>query len=145
MGSLSKAVVESLLEEDFDRRCRGIRLDALRALAAAGDAGSACALLDEIDDIEAEAEIDALGNRVYRALSPELRAFIFARDGRICGICSGVAGPFEIDHKHPYSRGGSHDAENLWVLCKGCNRDKGALTVPEYFKAREHANPEALR
>lgn len=32
----------------------------------------------------------------------------------------------EIDHVHPESAGGSHDAHNLQLLCRSCNRRKGA-------------------
>lgn len=32
----------------------------------------------------------------------------------------------EIDHIVPVCHGGSNELDNLRLLCKGCNRDKGA-------------------
>lgn len=42
-----------------------------------------------------------------------------------------------LDHKTPLSRGGAHSASNVWVICSGCNLEKGAKTVGEWMKYRE--------
>ena len=37
-----------------------------------------------------------------------------------------------IDHKHPRSRGGTWDYENLAICCAQCNSLKGDLTLAEF-------------
>ena len=49
-----------------------------------------------------------------------------------CSYCGDVDGPFEIDHIIPWSRGGTHEIENLTLACKPCNRSKGAKTISEW-------------
>lgn len=50
------------------------------------------------------------------------RKAIFDRDGNKCVRCGDTDGPHEIDHIIPRSAGGTDNAINLRVLCKGCNR-----------------------
>jgi len=50
------------------------------------------------------------------------RKAIFDRDGNKCVRCGDTDGPHEIDHIVPRSSGGTDNAINLRVLCKGCNR-----------------------
>lgn len=52
--------------------------------------------------------------------------------GEVCFYCGVECGPFEIDHVHPWSRGGEHSFENLVVSCRPCNRSKGAKTLQEW-------------
>ena len=54
---------------------------------------------------------------------------------RICPMCGRQATGWEIDHKHPKSRGGTSLAENLWVICEDCNRLKANRTLYELAKA----------
>lgn len=65
-------------------------------------------------------------------LSPSLRAAVFRRDGEKCQYCGNMEGPFEVDHVHPWSRGGKHEIDNLAVACVPCNRSKGALRPEEW-------------
>ena len=67
--------------------------------------------------------IDKLNSRRYRTQ----RDRVFARDGRICQICGIDEGEMHIDHIIPRKAGGTHDLDNLRVLCKSCNLRKGAL------------------
>ncbi|MCK5037881.1 MAG: HNH endonuclease [Thermoplasmata archaeon] len=58
----------------------------------------------------------------------ELVNRIYQRDGYRCqysyrGAC---AGPLQIDHIIPVSRGGSNDPRNLQVVCRHHNKLKGA-------------------
>lgn len=46
------------------------------------------------------------------------------RDGRKCQECGCTEEP-QVDHIVPFAEGGSHDMENLQVLCRQCNRQKG--------------------
>lgn len=68
----------------------------------------------------------------HGTVSAETRRRILERDGEYCGLCADIFGPFEIDHRTPVCRGGTHDDDNLWVLCRGCNQDKGIQTVAEF-------------
>lgn len=51
-----------------------------------------------------------------------------------CVAC-GATRRLEVDHVVPYSRGGPHGIENLQVLCRPCNRAKGAQTMEEWGAA----------
>ena len=53
------------------------------------------------------------------------------------GVCVGCETHFpfrvmEVDHILPRSRGGTDHADNLQLLCSGCNRSKGGRTMPEW-------------
>ena len=67
--------------------------------------------------------LDKLNSRRYRGQ----RDRVFSRDGRICQICGTDEGEMHIDHIIPRKAGGTHDLDNLRVLCKNCNLRKGAL------------------
>ncbi len=57
--------------------------------------------------------------RIYRNV-------VWKRDGGICGICKlPVVGRWELDHRIPIARGGSHTYKNVQVAHPGCNRQKG--------------------
>lgn len=67
-------------------------------------------------------------NRVSHAVVRELWRAQAGRctgwDERACGV-SLLAG-YELDHWWPIAHGGRHVAENLRLLCRLCNREKGA-------------------
>lgn len=65
--------------------------------------------------------LDKLNSRRYRSQ----RERVFMRDGHICAICGTDEGILHIDHIIPRFSGGTHDLENLRVLCKRCNLRKG--------------------
>jgi 5-methylcytosine-specific restriction endonuclease McrA len=67
--------------------------------------------------------LDKLNSRRYRAQ----RERVFNRDGRSCAVCGTDQGEMHIDHIIPRKVGGTHDLDNLRVLCKSCNLRKGAL------------------
>ena len=79
---------------------------------------------------------DDVALRVVRAggrprtgsISPRLRRRIFQRDSGRCQDCqrecTGV--PWEIDHIVPRAVGGRTEWTNLRLLCRTCNRLKGA-------------------
>ncbi|MDF3904676.1 HNH endonuclease [Paracoccus sp. AS002] len=51
-----------------------------------------------------------------------------------CSYCGTIDGPFEIDHIHPWSRGGSNERDNLTLACRQCNRSKKDKTVEEWLQ-----------
>ena len=67
-----------------------------------------------------------LRSKPKRNVSPRQRVSILERDGYTCQMCGAKAPdvPLEIDHKHPFSKGGPTTDDNLWVLCKPCNAGK---------------------
>ena len=56
-----------------------------------------------------------------------------AQQGR-CAYCGQSHHPryLRIDHKYPFSRGGSDDFDNLQILCNPCNMRKGILSDEEF-------------
>jgi len=53
------------------------------------------------------------------------------------GVCVGCTTHFpfrvmEVDHILPRSRGGTDHADDLQLLCSGCNRSKGGKTMAEW-------------
>lgn len=74
------------------------------------------------------AEVSILENQPLlgrRYISPMVRELILERDEWKCLKCGDVT-DLEIDHVLPVAKGGSSDLNNLQVLCKACNRAKGA-------------------
>ncbi|CAB4167525.1 HNHc domain containing protein [uncultured Caudovirales phage] len=67
--------------------------------------------------------LDKLNTRRYRGQ----RERVFSRDGRLCAVCGTDEGEMHIDHIIPRKHGGTHDMDNLRVLCKSCNLRKGTL------------------
>ncbi|PFW99101.1 hypothetical protein CJ469_05522 [Nocardia farcinica] len=65
------------------------------------------------------------GQRDSRSISQEIKAEVWQRDGGRCVEC-GSGHYLEFDHIIPLSRGGATSAANLQILCRACNRRKGA-------------------
>jgi 5-methylcytosine-specific restriction endonuclease McrA len=55
----------------------------------------------------------------------DVRLGVWQRDGGRCVEC-GSDFELQYDHVIPFSMGGATTAENLQLLCAGCNRAKGA-------------------
>ena len=62
-----------------------------------------------------------------RPISTNKRIQIYKRDGFACVYC-GSEGDLQIDHIHPFSKGGGDEMENLQTLCRTCNVTKGDRT-----------------
>ena len=84
--------------------------------------------------------IDKLNSRRYRAHKER----VFLRDGRMCRYC-GNDENLQIDHIISRKNGGTHDLENLQVLCRDCNLRKsskdegvflGQTATPPVFSSR---------
>jgi 5-methylcytosine-specific restriction endonuclease McrA len=65
--------------------------------------------------------LDKLNSRKYR----NHKERVFARDGRQCRYC-GNDENLQVDHIIPRKVGGTHDLENLQVLCRDCNLRKSS-------------------
>jgi 5-methylcytosine-specific restriction endonuclease McrA len=65
------------------------------------------------------------GQRDTRSIPQEVKSEVWQRDGGKCVEC-GDSHYLEFDHIIPLSRGGATSATNLQILCRACNRAKGA-------------------
>lgn len=77
-----------------------------------------------------------LGRDRQRSIPRSLRRAVYERDGRRCRYCGSTAGPFQIDHIFPWSRGGRHQLENLTVACQACNAAKSNMSAEEFSESR---------
>ncbi|MEA2190548.1 MAG: hypothetical protein QOI73_669, partial [Solirubrobacteraceae bacterium] len=57
-------------------------------------------------------------------IAADVRRVVFERDGGRCVEC-GSDFDIQYDHVIPFSAGGAATAENLQILCAGCNKRKG--------------------
>ena len=62
-----------------------------------------------------------------------LRQIVFKRDNYTCKYCNNIGGILEVDHIHPFSKGGSDDLSNLTTSCRKCNRKKRDKTAIEFI------------
>ena len=51
-----------------------------------------------------------------------------------CHNC-GQSDDVELDHAIPRARGGCECRDNLWTLCRRCNRTKGIMTIEEFYNS----------
>lgn len=58
-----------------------------------------------------------------RHISDAVKRIVWERDGGQCCQCNSTKN-IEYDHKHPVSKGGNSDADNIQLLCRPCNRSK---------------------
>lgn len=75
-------------------------------------------------------------NRVRRGTIPKrIRRDLWHGQGGLCYYCVHPI-PLRsshLEHKHPVSRGGFDNEENLCVSCQTCNLRKGTKTVAEFL------------
>lgn len=76
--------------------------------------------------------LDQATAKIREAISSDVRAEVFNRDGEKCTYCGADDGPFHLDHVLPVVRGGRSISKNLVVACARCNTSKGAKTLSEW-------------
>jgi hypothetical protein len=59
------------------------------------------------------------------AIPGYMKSAVYLRDGGMCRRCRS-RDHIEYDHIIPWSKGGRHSIDNLQLLCRTCNRRKGA-------------------
>lgn len=67
-----------------------------------------------------------------KALSKRVRFAVLVRDGfrcQYCGADQASGAVLHVDHKHPRSKGGSDELDNLVVACVDCNLGKSAVVL----------------
>ncbi len=103
-------------------------------VAATSARGGATFAVDDPDYVSAALEgalrvakrlVLTPGQRDTRNIPQEVKAEVWQRDGGRCVEC-GDGHYLEFDHVIPLSRGGATSAANLQILCRACNRAKGA-------------------
>jgi 5-methylcytosine-specific restriction endonuclease McrA len=96
-----------------------------------GFVGMICAwyILPRVAPWTATASTTHSGQRVHKPSRPpipqDVKRTVYARDGGACVQC-GSSQQIEFDHIIPYSKGGADSVNNLQILCRRCNRSKGA-------------------
>lgn len=97
--------------------------------------------MDDLLDFQHEqyqARIDVIRDREeaardhIREPSRHLADKVYDRDGQVCSYCGDTEGPFQIDHIHPWSKGGKTKLSNLTVACRSCNASKRDRTLAEW-------------
>ena len=81
--------------------------------------------------------LDAPPVRTDLGILPNYRTHRHRLYGEQEGVCGGCETHFpfrvmDVDHMLPRSRGGTDHADNLQLLCSGCNRSKGGRTMAEW-------------
>lgn len=77
---------------------------------------------------------DAAVRRVSRSINDRVRFLVMLRDKFKCQYCgkSPATHPnviLHLDHRKPFSQGGSTDFENLVTSCSKCNLGKGEISA----------------
>lgn len=76
----------------------------------------------------AKPRLDARDPRDTEPVTNDTRIFVWQRDGGACRNC-GSTHDLHFDHVIPRSWGGASTAENIQLLCRGCNLRKGASLI----------------
>ncbi|MDJ0662469.1 MAG: RNA-guided endonuclease IscB [Crocosphaera sp.] len=66
----------------------------------------------------------------------EVREYLLTKFNRTCQYCGVTDKPFEVDHIHPRSKGGSDRVSNLTLACHDCNQAKGNQDIKDFVKGK---------
>lgn len=66
----------------------------------------------------------------------EVREYLLTKFNRTCQYCGVTDKPFEVDHIHPRSKGGSDRVSNLTLACHGCNQAKGNQNIKDFLQGK---------
>ncbi|NEQ78281.1 MAG: HNH endonuclease [Okeania sp. SIO2C9] len=75
----------------------------------------------------------------------EVREYLLAKFNRTCQYCGATDRPFEIDHIHPRSKGGSDRVSKLTLACHNCNQSKGNQDIKDFLKEKPNLVNHILR
>ena len=64
----------------------------------------------------------------------ETREYLLEKWGRQCAYCGVKDVPFQVEHIHPRSKGGSNSITNLTLSCEKCNTKKGTTDIKDFLK-----------
>lgn len=71
-------------------------------------------------------------------LGYEVRQYLLEKFNHTCVYCGATDKPFNLDHFHPKSKGGSNKVSNLVLSCVDCNQAKGNKLPAEFLSDRLH-------
>ena len=79
-------------------------------------------------------------------LGYEVRQYLLEKFNHTCVYCGATDKPFNLDHFHPKSKGGSNKVSNLVLSCVDCNQTKGNKLPAEFLskKLSEHSSAYRL-
>lgn len=66
----------------------------------------------------------------------EVREYLLEKWNRTCAYCGAKNVPFEVEHIHPRSKGGSDRVSNLTLACHPCNQAKGNQDVRDFLSGK---------
>ncbi|XWK89444.1 MAG: RNA-guided endonuclease IscB [Phormidium sp.] len=66
----------------------------------------------------------------------EVRQYLLEKFNHTCVYCGATNKPFNLDHFHPKSKGGSDRVSNLVLSCVECNQAKGDKLPAEFLSDR---------
>jgi 5-methylcytosine-specific restriction endonuclease McrA len=75
----------------------------------------------------------------------EVREYLLEKWGRKCAYCGAENVPFEVEHIHPKSRGGSDRISNLTLACHDCNQAKGNRDIKDFLAKKPDILSRILR
>jgi 5-methylcytosine-specific restriction endonuclease McrA len=64
----------------------------------------------------------------------ETREYLLEKWGRQCAYCGVKDVPFQVEHIHPRSKGGTNSITNLTLSCEKCNTKKGTKDIKDFLK-----------
>ena len=72
---------------------------------------------------------------ISRSIPRVVQFRVLKRENQICAECGNSVKDTEIEFDHiiPWAKGGSSDESNIRLLCKGCNRKRGAAFEKQYL------------
>lgn len=85
----------------------------------------------KVDHPEIDLRALVLESKRWRNVPVGIRRFVFERDGFGCHYC-GSQGRLSLDHIIPFSKGGSHEPENLLTACLPCNVRRKTTPYEEF-------------
>lgn len=66
----------------------------------------------------------------------EVREYLLNKWGRQCVYCKAENVPLQIEHIHPWAKGGSNRVSNLALACEPCNQAKGSQDVKAFLSRK---------
>ena len=75
----------------------------------------------------------------------EVREYLLQKWDRKCAYCGVENVPFEVEHIHPKSKGGSDRVSNLTLACHDCNQAKGNKDIKDFLAKKPDILSRILR
>ncbi|HAN72912.1 MAG TPA: HNH endonuclease [Planktothrix sp. UBA8407] len=66
----------------------------------------------------------------------EVREYLLEKWDRKCAYCGVENVPFEVEHIHPKSKGGTDRISNLAIACHNCNQEKGNRDIRDFLSGK---------